>query len=81
VPSDPTAADVTPLDIILAVMHRRWEQDDEKGAVEMAKLAAPFVHARALPGRDGAARLDQLSDEDLADADGADDETAGAGQP
>ena len=77
-PTDPPAAQVTPLDIILAVMHRRWEQDDEKGAVEMARLAAPFVHARALPGRDGAGRVDQLSDEELAETE---DDPTGAGGP
>jgi len=42
----------TPLDILIAVMHRRWDAGEEDGAVEIARIAAPFLHPRrATPER------------------------------
>lgn len=64
-----------PLEIMLAVMRRCWADDDEKGAVAMARAAAPYVHAKApTGGRPGAVGVDQMSDEELA----AGDDDAGA---
>jgi len=41
-----------PLDILIAVMHRRWDAGEEDGAVEIARIAAPFLHPRrATPER------------------------------
>ncbi len=36
-----------PLELMMDVMERRWIAGDEKGAVEMAKLIAPYLHPRA----------------------------------
>lgn len=59
-----------PLEIMLAVMRRCWADNDEKGAVAMARAAAPYVHARApSAGRPGAVGVDQMSDEELAAGD------------
>lgn len=35
-----------PLDILLAVMRMRWQEDDFEGAVAIAKLAAPYLHPK-----------------------------------
>ncbi len=40
-------ARVSPLDVMLTVMERKWQDGDWDGAVQLAKAAAPYVHPRA----------------------------------
>ena len=49
----PDGARLMPLDVILESMRRKWRKGDHKGAEALAKAAAPYVHARAAPVRDG----------------------------
>lgn len=37
----------TPLDILLAAMHARWNAGDHDAAVSLVAKAAPYVHPRA----------------------------------
>lgn len=52
-----------PLELMLAVMERRWVEGDEKGAVEIAKLIAPYLHPRA--GLKGVVDLAGVDDGEL----------------
>lgn len=36
----------TPLSVLLSAMHERWALGDLKGAAELARIAAPYLHAR-----------------------------------
>ena len=36
----------TPLSVLLRAMRAKWEQADIDGAVAIARIAAPFVHAQ-----------------------------------
>jgi hypothetical protein len=38
----------TPLAIILSTMHRKYAAGDMEGAVALARIAAPYLHAHAL---------------------------------
>ncbi len=62
-------AGLEPLDVLLTIMARRWDAGDEKGAVELAKIAAPYVHPRATQRRE--IELSGLDDAELG-TDGAD---------
>ena len=58
-PTTPTT--MTPLGVILDIMHRKFEAGDLDGAVAVARIAAPYVHPRipaAAPGHDLAAMPD-----------------------
>ncbi len=57
-----------PLELIRQVMERRWAAGDEKGAVEMAKLLAPYLHPRA--STKGAVDLSGVDDAELGDDEG-----------
>ena len=54
----------TPLAILLAEMHRKWDDGDKEGAVALARLAAPYLHPRVPPTKP-AAELSKLTDADL----------------
>jgi len=61
--------EASPLHVMLTVMRRKWRDGDEAGAVALAKVAAPYVHAKvpaARPGLD----ISQISDEELDGHDG-----------
>jgi hypothetical protein len=47
-----TAQDFTPLGVLLRAMRLKWDNGDHAAAAALARIAAPFVHAR--PGRAGA---------------------------
>ena len=64
--SDPDPDDVVPLDVFLTLMRRAWAAGDEKEAVAMAKLAAPFLHPRAAASR-APGTMAEASDDDLDD--------------
>lgn len=55
---------ISPLDILLTLMRRHWAAGEESEAVALAKLAAPFVHARAQASR-APSDLAVASDDDL----------------
>jgi hypothetical protein len=62
---------ITPLAILLDVMRGLWRDGDRDGAVKLARIAAPYLHARRGVSRDGAAPEPDprtLSDADLARA-------------
>ena len=40
----------SPLAVLLRAMRAKWEQADIDGAVAIARVAAPFVHAQQRPG-------------------------------
>ncbi len=77
----------TPLQVLLAVMHRKWAAGDLDGAASLARSAAAFVHprAKAKPIRRRMAQRDtidlgQLTDAELdafRDGEGAAVEVAG----
>ena len=41
----------TPLDVLLVTMHRKWQAGDQDGAASLARVAAPYLHARRLAAR------------------------------
>jgi hypothetical protein len=54
-------AKITPLDLILELMQKRYSAQDLDGAVALARIAAPYIHSRmraAEPQRDLATMLD-----------------------
>ena len=57
-------AELSPLFVLLTVMRQRWVAGDLEGAVALAKVAAPYLHGRAVPMRELGA-LSGLSDEQL----------------
>jgi hypothetical protein len=59
----------TPLQILLLVMRQRWRDEDVDGAVALAKIAAPYLHAR-VPAARPAADLAGVSDDELDRFDG-----------
>lgn len=59
-----TAPLVSPLEILLTLMRRHWAAGEDAAAVSLAKLAAPFVHARAQASRISL-DLSEASDDEL----------------
>lgn len=55
---------LTPLQVLLVLMQRKLEAGDEKAAAALARLAAPYVHPRAMRTRDNL-DLSQLTDAEL----------------
>ena len=55
---------LTPLQVLLVLMQRKWDAGDEKGAAALARIAAPYVHSRTLPKRNNP-DLSQLTDAEL----------------
>lgn len=55
---------VTPLQILLSAMRRKWKEQDEAGAVALAKIAAPYMHAK-VPAARPSADLSGVSDDEL----------------
>lgn len=53
-----------PLDLILQSMREHWREGRVEEAVNLAKAAAPYLHARAGVGR-GAATLATMEDEQI----------------
>ncbi len=45
-PPTPLPASTTPLAIILEAMRAKYEHKDLDGAVELARIAAPYLHPR-----------------------------------
>ncbi len=66
-PTPPITPPITPLDVLLAVMRRRWEAQDDDGAVKIAVLAAPYQHARRTAAATTRAtpEPDQMTDAEL----------------
>ena len=59
--------ELTPLDVLLRAMRKRWREEKTDEAVALAKAAAPYVHAKPASGRGagspsglGGNRLDDL---------------------
>ncbi len=77
--------ELTPLDVLLLAMRRRWNEEKVDEAVALAKAAAPYVHAKpasswgagSLSGL-GGDRLDDLCAAAFACAPA---EEEGAGEP
>ena len=40
---------LTPLQVLLALMQRKWDAGDGQGAAALARSGAPDVHPRAVP--------------------------------
>jgi hypothetical protein len=55
---------VTPLHVLLSVMRQKWDDQDLDGAVALAKIAAPYLHAKVSAARP-AADLSGASDDEL----------------
>lgn len=58
--------EASPLHVMLTVMRRKWRDGDEDGAVTLAKIAAPYVHAKVSSARPNT-DLAQVSDDELDD--------------
>lgn len=56
--------EVSPLTVLLTAMRRRWEANDEPGAVALARVAAPYLHGRVSPAR-AFGELAEVPDEEL----------------
>ncbi|GAC1346178.1 MAG: hypothetical protein NVSMB18_27670 [Acetobacteraceae bacterium] len=54
----------TPLHVLLLVMRQKWRDGDVDGAVALAKVAAPYLHAK-VPAARPAADLAGVSDDEL----------------
>ncbi|HTR17120.1 MAG TPA: hypothetical protein VMI52_08820 [Acetobacteraceae bacterium] len=54
----------TPLDVLLHAMHRKWDEGDLDGAAALAKVAAPYLHAR-LPAARPEGDVRAMSDAEL----------------
>jgi len=68
---------ISPLDILLQTMRARWREGQVEGAINLAKIAAPYVHPRPHErGADGA--ISNMRDEQLDElcGDGAGGESA-----
>ena len=64
-------SDATPLSLLLILMRARYDSRDYEGAVDLAKIAAPYLHPRvtsSIPAADLAtmpdADLDSLRPQD-----------------
>lgn len=57
-------SEVSPLQVMLTVMRRKWRDGDEDGAVALAKVAAPYVHPK-VPAARPSMDLAQVSDDEL----------------
>ena len=55
---------LTPLQVLLALMQRKWDAGEEKEAAALARAAAPYVHCRATP-KPNNPDLSQLTDAEL----------------
>jgi hypothetical protein len=55
---------LTPLQVMLVLMQRKLDAGDEKGAVALACMAAPYVHSRTARKRNNL-DLSQLTDAEL----------------
>ena len=68
-PKHPELVDnpLTPLALMLALMRDKWASGDRDGAVKLACVAAPYLHARRAPNASGIppAEAHLLSDADL----------------
>ena len=53
-----------PLDVLLRTMRRKWNSGDHDGAVSLARIAAPYLHARQT-SRGVAPGLQSMSDKEL----------------
>jgi hypothetical protein len=53
-----------PLQILLSVMRRKWREEDEDGAVALAKIVAPYLHPK-VPAARPAGELAGVSDDEL----------------
>jgi hypothetical protein len=71
----------TPLDVLLHLMHRKWEEGDFDAAVALAKLTAPYVHPRPVVSRAPRTALDTMPDDELDRLCGESGETDQAGNP
>ncbi len=60
----PTAADLSPLAIILRTMRERYAAQDYEGAIALARIAAPYLHPR-LPAATPPAEIAAMTDADL----------------
>ena len=62
-----TRSVLTPLHILLTTMERHWLAKDDDGAVEIARIAAPYVHARRVSAPAGRTQQepDSLTDAEL----------------
>jgi hypothetical protein len=40
------AKPLSPLDVLMQAMRKKWEAKDDDGAVDIARAAAPYMHAR-----------------------------------
>jgi len=57
-------ADPSPLYVLLTVMRQRWAANDQEAAVALARVAAPYMHGRAVTMRP-AGELAGISDDEL----------------
>jgi hypothetical protein len=59
----------TPLSVLLRVMREKWLAGDHDGAAELARAAAPYIHARQSSSKnpaDTAKEAHRLNDVELA---------------
>lgn len=56
--------ELTPLQIMLSLMRKKWRENDYEGAVALAKTVAPYLHAK-MPASRPAADLAGVSDDEL----------------
>jgi hypothetical protein len=61
---------LSPLDVMLRAMRRKWRQGDHEGAASLAKVAAPYVHPKISGGAhmardDGSQPIQGMSDAEL----------------
>ncbi len=81
-PADGTLSKTpSPLDVLLHTMHRKWQVGDFDGAAALARVAAPYLHARLSMARPSAG-LRTMTDAEidgLCDTDDAGSSTAGGG--
>jgi hypothetical protein len=61
-----TTDEMTPLAVLLQAMRLKWLAGDHDAAAALARIAAPFVHAR--PGRAGATVASERELQALTDA-------------
>ena len=74
---------ITPLQVLLSVMQQKWKEKDLDGAVALARIAAPYLHAK-VPAARAAAELSGVSDDELDRLEcdgGTGTEGEGPGQP
>ena len=54
----------SPLQVLLQAMYRKWNEGDLDGAASLARVAAPYLHARLLATRP-VADLRMMTDAEL----------------